>query len=648
MAAILVIDSSSTIRETLRIVLGREHAVALAPTWDDVAPGTHADLVIFGVPPPPRDDAAAAAARARLAPDAPLLLLGAPAALDARALAPARHRVAFLPKPFDARMLRTQVAALLAPTARTPPPERVVARHRQWLEAPLLTATAATVAGRAALADLPVLVIGESGCGAVDVARAIHFFSGRDGDVAVRRARHVGPDVLDTASRATGALILEQIEDLPAEAQPALLALLRDPDDQVERPRIFATAAEPLDAAVARGTLAPELAHALSPLPIVLPPLRERTDDLPALIALFSSQLTERLRLEPIVFTAAAVSRMQRYLWFDNVAELEAVIARTLAVHRPRVVEPEMLLFATDGRDPGTAHAEPAATARPTAAPPERPEPVAKPAAPAAPPPLSPPQSPPRPRLVPLERRRAEEPAPEPTAPAQLPPAADAAASPALEVLLGELAHELRNPMVTIKTFAQHLDSVLDDPEVRTRFAALAGDAITRMDTILETLLDFARFRAPLPTTIDLAALAARALDERTDDLVAKGIRIEHADTEREATLASADELQVLFALRCLVDAFVTNLVPHTVLRADTGSDGALELAVRTDEAVATRLAAYVDDVGADGDAPPLAFALASALLRRNGGGLESRAGGGGTTIVTVRLPRAAARAEER
>jgi signal transduction histidine kinase len=58
------------------------------------------------------------------------------------------------------------------------------------------------------------------------------------------------------------------------------------------------------------------------------------------------------------------------------------------------------------------------------------------------------------------------------------------ATAPTLEVLLGELAHELRNPMVTIKTFAQHLDSVLDDPEVRARFAALTGEAITRMDTL--------------------------------------------------------------------------------------------------------------------------------------------------------------------
>jgi hypothetical protein len=170
------------------------------------------------------------------------------------------------------------------------------------------------------------------------------------------------------------------------------------------------------------------------------------------------------------------------------------------------------------------------------------------------------------------------------------------------------------------------------------------------MDAILETLLDFARFRAPLPTTIDLAALAARALDERTEELVAKGVRVEHVESERGATIVSADELQVLFALRCLVDGLTASVVSNTVIRAGTGTDGALELIVRTDEAVATRLAAYVDDAdGAGSDAPPpLVFALAGTLLRRNHGRLESRAASGGTTVVTVSLPRAVARAEER
>ncbi len=664
MATILVIDASPTIRETLRIVLGSEHAVALAPTWDDVTPGTRSELVIFGAPPPPRDDAGISAARQRLAPDAPLLLLNTPAEIDRRAFAPARHRIAFLPKPFDARSLRATVTALLAPETRATPSERVVAGHRQWLEAPLLPPAAAVMAGRAALTDLPVLLVGEPGSGAPEIARAIHFFSGRGGHVVVRPARGLAPAAL-CATPAPDALLLEHVDELPAETQASLLALLHDPDDAIERPRIFVTATAPLDAAVARGTFARPLAHALAALPIVLTPLRDRIGDLPGLLAHFSTLLTERLRLEPVVFTAAAVTRLQHYLWFDDLAELEAVVARTLALHRPRVVEPEMLLFdvADAARPlpglPATGPFVPApvveriptpdSVARAGMPVPPRPEPAS---------PTEPVAAPGRPRVVSLERRRPEEPPaaapPRAAAAATPPPAAPAVAddgpaapSPALEVLLGELAHELRNPMVTIKTFAQHLDSVLDDPEVRARFATLAGDAINRMDALLETLLDFARFRAPIPTAIDLGTLAARALAERSEELAAKGVRVEQASpSARGATLVTGDESQILFALRSLVDGLAATTVPNTSVRIGTRPDGGLELVVHADPAVTTRLAGYVDGAAGNGsDAPPpLAFALAAALLRRNHGRLETGGGHNDATTVTVSLPPAAER----
>src|SRR5207244_169337 len=83
------------------------------------------------------------------------------------------------------------------------------------------------------------------------------------------------------------------------------------------------------------------------------------------------------------------------------------------------------------------------------------------------------------------------------------PPAAVAAApatapgDAALEYLLAELAHELRNPLVTIKTFADHLPALLEDAELRARFATLTSEAIERMDGLLENVLAFARLGAP-------------------------------------------------------------------------------------------------------------------------------------------------------
>ncbi len=638
MAAILVIDSSPTIRETLRIVLGAEHALATAPSWDDVPHGTRADVVIFGVAAGPRDDARLASARARLAPDAPLLLLNSPAEVDARALVPHGHRIAFLPKPFDAHGVRTGVAALLRPEPRSTPSDHVVSWHRRWVEPPYLTAGAAMLARRASLTDLPVLLLGEHGSGAVEIAQAIHFFSGRGGSVLVRRARELDSEMLVTPA-AIGALVIENAPELSAATQASLATLLRDPEEAIRHPRVFATSSIPLDTVAASGAFAPVLAQMLSALPIVLAPLRDRTADIPALVAAFAAALATRLRLEPVVFTEAALTRLQHYLWFGNLAELEAVIARTLAVHRPRVVEPEMLVF---GIDDAARLVTVTAVDEPTPA-------IARSAERLPVMPAEPVTAPPtRPRVVPLERRRPEEtgtdiePAPVATRPSRDDGAPD---PPTLEVLLGELANELRNPMVTIKTFAQHLDSVVDDSEVRARFATLAGDAITRMDALLETLLDFARFRSPTTAAIDLGALLTRALDDRAGDLARKDVRVERAAADAGAILVAGDEHQVLFALRSLVDVLVRDLVAHTPIRITARSDGSLEVAASVGRSVATRLAGYVDN-GQHGEAsapPPLALAIAAALLRRNGGRLHTRTGADDATVVTVSLPRTAA-----
>src|SRR5262249_26317871 len=81
-----------------------------------------------------------------------------------------------------------------------------------------------------------------------------------------------------------------------------------------------------------------------------------------------------------------------------------------------------------------------------------------------------------------------------------------------LEYVLAELAHELRNPMVTIKTYAAHLPALLEDAELRVRFAALTDDAIARMDALLENVLAFARLGIPRTEPVEVGPLLARVL----------------------------------------------------------------------------------------------------------------------------------------
>ena len=347
-------------------------------------------------------------------------------------------------------------------------------------------------------------------------------------------------------------------------------------------PRIIAATRRDLGELVAAGYFLVELSHRLGVLTIPLAPLRERPEDIPALVETVTRELALRLRLGKIEYAPSALARLGDYLWFGNGAELEAVLWRTLAWHQPQRVQPEQLVFFSEDAL----------------------------------------------RSVTGTVRRA--PSPPPIA------SGDGLATLNLEVLLGELAHELRNPMVTIKTFAQHLDSVLADPEVRARFSALTTDAVSRMDSLLETLLDFARFGPPVRQPIDVRAMLDRVLAEQADALVRRHVSVERNGTG--AVTVEVDEAQVLFALRSLIRGLVQDLTPHAALKVRGLDAGVLELEVRT-EAVGGRaprgLRRAPRGAGA-AETPPLAWALAAALLQRNAGVVSVRRGDDAATIIRV------------
>jgi len=152
---------------------------------------------------------------------------------------------------------------------------------------------------------------------------------------------------------------------------------------------------------------------------------------------------------------------------------------------------------------------------------------------------------------------------------------------------------------------------------------------------LLETLLDFARFRAPLAQAVDVEKVLDRILDEQSEDLGRRHVRVERNGSG--VGIVRADEAQVSFALRSLCRGLVPDLVPHTTLAVRGAAPGVLELRVRADPSVAARLTSWVEP-HANGatETPPLAWALAAALLERNGGALTVCKGDAETTLIRV------------
>jgi two-component system response regulator GlrR len=208
--------------------------------------------------------------------------------------------------------------------------------------------------------DAGVLIVGETGTGKEMFAQAIHYLSARASRpwVAVNCAS-IPPDLLEnelfghargayTHAHALrqglvreaegGTLFLDEIDCVPYGAQAKLLRFLQEKEF---RPigsnvvhhadvRIIAASNNDLVGLVAKGTFRQDLYFRLNVLPLVLPPLRERRDDVPELAAHFVQRFAKDLRRPVEGLTADALRRLQRHGWPGNVRELAHVVERAV------------------------------------------------------------------------------------------------------------------------------------------------------------------------------------------------------------------------------------------------------------------------------------------------------------------------------
>jgi transcriptional regulator with GAF, ATPase, and Fis domain len=215
-----------------------------------------------------------------------------------------------------------------------------------------------------ASSDATVLITGESGTGKELLAREIHERSRRSRQPFVRvncsaipremfeseffghvRGAFTGamrdrPGRFQIANG--GTIFLDEIGDLPLELQPKLLRVLQEGEyervgEDVTRKvdvRVIAATNQNLAEDVRARRFREDLFYRLNVLPLALPPLRARTDDIPLLAAHAIAEVSKRLRIQAPTLTQADAARLQQYDWPGNVRELENVIQRAVILSR--------------------------------------------------------------------------------------------------------------------------------------------------------------------------------------------------------------------------------------------------------------------------------------------------------------------------
>ncbi|GBD43876.1 Nitrogen assimilation regulatory protein [bacterium HR40] len=396
---VLLCEDDAAIRTVVSRALARSgyrvRATASASGLWDLATRGEGDVVVTDVRLPDEDALDLLPRLRRLRPDLPVVVMSAHNTLVTAVRATAAGAFDYLPKPFDVEVLVATVGRALERRRSEPKSLPEVEPEDQRL--PIIGRSPAMqevyrMLARLVGTDLTVLITGESGTGKELVARALHDFGKRRNGpfVAVNMAA-IPRDLIEAelfghekgaftgavarrpgkfAQAEGGTLFLDEIGDMPLEAQTRLLRVLQQGEfvpvggrDPIRADvRIVAASHRDLASLVRDGLFREDLFYRLNVVPLRLPPLRERVEDIPALVAhFFQKGVAEGLPFKSL--TPAAMVRLKAYSWPGNVRELENLVRR-LAV-----------LYAEDTIDEAVIEAE---LARSAAAGPERQDPAAE------------------------------------------------------------------------------------------------------------------------------------------------------------------------------------------------------------------------------------------------------------------------------
>ena len=366
---ILVADDDLSIRRVVSQTLARAgYAVRTTGTasalwaWIEAGEG---DLVITDVVMPDENGLELLPRIRKARPDVPVIVMSARSTMITAMRATERGAYEYLAKPFDINNLVSIVNRALEVGA-APATTHLSAQHDDDDTTPIVGRSAAMqdvyrVMGRLTATDLTVLISGESGTGKELVAKALHDFGSRKtrpfvavnmaaiprelieselfghekGAFTGATARHGGKFEQAEA----GTLFLDEIGDMPMEAQTRLLRVLQEGEysavgsrqSRRANVRIIAATHHSLRQLVDHGLFREDLFYRLNVVPLRLPPLRERTEDIPDLVYHFM-RCAEREGLPIKRLTADAVVRLQAHSWPGNVRELENLMRRLAAL----------------------------------------------------------------------------------------------------------------------------------------------------------------------------------------------------------------------------------------------------------------------------------------------------------------------------
>ena len=375
---ILVVDDERSMQEFLEIFFRREgHEVV---TVGDVGSALVAiendafDVVISDIQMPGRSGLDLLRDARALSPETVFIMITAYASTETAIQAMREGAYDYITKPFKVEEIRITVEKALEKKLLRRENQRLKSELRHTRRERNIVGTSAAIQRVFDLVDqvaetkTNVLISGESGTGKELVARAIHDRSQRsEGSFVAINCGAIPENLLESElfghvkgaftgavqnksglfeAANGGTLFLDEIGELTSALQVKLLRALQEKrirrvggtGDQAVDVRILAATNQDLQQAVAAGRFREDLYYRLNVIQIALPPLRERTDDVPLLVRHFVEKYARELDREVAGLSEAALKRLCEYAFPGNVRELENVIERAVALSREETI----------------------------------------------------------------------------------------------------------------------------------------------------------------------------------------------------------------------------------------------------------------------------------------------------------------------
>jgi two-component system, NtrC family, response regulator GlrR len=382
-AKLLIVDDDRNLLELMKMRLETSgYAVTTAPDEDEAKAAVVAqafDLAILDLQLVRQDGISLMEELRRVAPGMAAIILTAHGSIESAVEAMKRGAFMYLTKPFDARELILHVERALENRKLASEVDRLQGLLSERYDFKNIVARNAAMqavletVSRVAKTDSTVLVRGESGTGKELIARAIHLASNRSDKPFVAINCAALPETLlesalfghekgsfTGAVRASkglfvqaheGTIFLDEIGDMPLAIQAKFLRVLQERQFYPvgsEKPvdvdvRVIVATNKNIEELVKQGQFREDLYYRIHVIPVELPPLRDRRDDIPVLVDAFLKKFSRQMNKKMKGLTPAAMQRLMLHDWPGNVRELENTIEYAAAMAEQDVIGEDLI-----------------------------------------------------------------------------------------------------------------------------------------------------------------------------------------------------------------------------------------------------------------------------------------------------------------